>query len=400
MKDTQYDFINKALKKHSDKYDYSKVIYEKSNKHIIIICKTHGEFRQTPNKHLLYNGCKKCSMSKINENTKLTTEIFINKSKLLHNNIYDYSKTQYGKNNMDKVIIICKIHGDFLQMPNNHMRGAGCIKCSIEMQSNNIRGTTEEFIKKSKQRHGDRYDYSKSIYGKNNNQKICITCKTHGDFYQLPYSHIYGAGCPYCNGGKRYNIDEFVNRAIFLNKNQTGEALYDYSKVIYKNARTKVVIICKKHNIEFLETPDSHSKSAGCYLCKKGKQYSKSQIVWLLFLQKYYNINIQHAENGGEYNIENTKYKADGYCKETNTIYEFHGDLWHGNPKIYNDYDINPVTKNTYKELYEKTIKKELFIKSLGYNLVVIWEYDWKKINKVISKLQTIFRKHHNKIFV
>ena len=248
MKDTQSDFINKAIKKHGDKYDYSKVIYEKSNKQIVIICKTHGEFIQTPNKHLLYNGCKKCSMSKINENTKLTTEIFINKSKLLHNNTYDYSKTQYGKNNMDKVIIICKTHGDFLQMPNNHMRGAGCIKSSIETQSNNNRGTTEEFIQKSKQTHGDRYDYSKSIYGKNNNEKICITCTIHGDFYQLPNSHIYGAGCSYCNGGKKHNSDEFIDRAVLLNKDKSGYPLYDYSKVIYKNARTKVIIICKIFN--------------------------------------------------------------------------------------------------------------------------------------------------------
>jgi 3-methyladenine DNA glycosylase AlkC len=100
MKDTQSDFINKAIKKHGDKYDYSNVVYEKSNKHVIIICKIHGEFIQTPNKHLLYNGCKKCSMSKIIEKTKLTTEIFINKSKFVHNNVYDYSKTEYGKNNM------------------------------------------------------------------------------------------------------------------------------------------------------------------------------------------------------------------------------------------------------------------------------------------------------------
>jgi hypothetical protein len=82
------------------------------------------------------------------------------------------------------------------------------------------------------------------------------------------------------------------------------------------------------------------------------------------------NINIQHAENGGEYTIENSKYKVDGYCKELNTVYEFNGDLWHGNPLIYNGNDMNPVTKTTYKELYDKTIKKELFIKNLGYNLI------------------------------
>ena len=105
-----------------------------------------------------------------------------------------------------------------------------------------------------------------------------------------------------------------------------------------------------------------------------------------------YNINIQHAINGIEYTILKTNYKADGYCKETNTIYEFHGDFWHGNPKKYRSDDINKITKCTFGILYEKTMQKEKTIKELGYNLVVMWESDWNKINKSIRCLQRKFR--------
>ena len=130
----------------------------------------------------------------------------------------------------------------------------------------------------------------------------------------------------------------------------------------------------------------------GCPICYRGG-VSKSQILWLSFLEKYYNINIQHALNGGEYLIKNTKFKADGYCKKNNTIYEYHGDYWHGNPNKYKPDNINEVCNKTYKELYENTLKREKIIKSLGYNLVTIWESDWDMINKNIKKLQFNIKK-------
>jgi G:T-mismatch repair DNA endonuclease (very short patch repair protein) len=120
-----------------------------------------------------------------------------------------------------------------------------------------------------------------------------------------------------------------------------------------------------------------------------------------MFLKLYsliYNINIQHAENGGEYIISNSKYKADGYCKETNTIIEFHGDFWHGNPKIYNTNQINQVNKKTFGELYNKTIKKEDFIKEQGYNLVVIWERDFDNLINIIKNIQKKWKECKSKI--
>ena len=88
--------------------------------------------------------------------------------------------------------------------------------------------------------------------------------------------------------------------------------------------------------------------------------------------------------------------KADGFCKSNNTIYEFHGDFWHGNPKKYIDTEfINTVSKKSMKTLYEKTIKRDNRIRELGYNLVVMLELDWNNLNKAFKKLQIKFRNNH-----
>jgi hypothetical protein len=91
-------------------------------------------------------------------------------------------------------------------------------------------------------------------------------------------------------------------------------------------------------------------------------------------------IYIQHAVNEGEFVIPETRYKADGYCKETNTIYEFHGTIYHGDPRICNPNDFNYLG-NKYCDLYENTLQREAKIKELNYNLVVMWEHDYDLLN-------------------
>ena len=119
--------------------------------------------------------------------------------------------------------------------------------------------------------------------------------------------------------------------------------------------------------------------------CQTKKQYSKVALNWLNSIQLKENITIQHAENEGEFIIPNTNYKADGYCQETNTIYEFHGDYWHGNPNKFILTEINKTTKCSFGELYQKTLDKELVIINMGFNLITMWESEWNKINKNID---------------
>jgi hypothetical protein len=383
---TLEEFKENARSVHGNKFDYSKVDYIDTATKVIIICKEHGEFEQTPNNHFIQKqGCPNCGVITAHNKTRKSTEEYIKDAKLVHGDRYDYSEVNY-KSCHTNITIICKKHGKFEQEAGNHLGGANCYKCGIISQAEKRKTTLQEFIDRSNIEHNNIYDYYETIYV-NGTTKIKIICKIHGVFEQTPDSHLAGSGCCKCSrirSAKKRTLtyDEFIKKSRLVHGDK-----YDYSNVVYTYSDIPVVIVCKIHG-EFMKTPIAHYNSCrGCPKCSNNG-YSKPSILWLDFLSKLSNIDIQHAHNDGEYLIPTTKYRADGYCKENNTIYEFHGDFWHGNPKKFNPDDINEITKKTFKELYDETLIRENKIKDLGYNLVVIWEYDWKKLNRCIKILQ------------
>ena len=105
---------------------------------------------------------------------------------------------------------------------------------------------------------------------------------------------------------------------------------------------------------------------------KQSAWCSYKSMLWLKSQEQNDNIQII-----SEYKIPNTKYTADGFCIETNTIYEFHGNYWHGNPEIYDPNDTNEVANKSMGELYQKTKTREEELKQLGFNLIVIWESEF-----------------------
>jgi len=246
------DFIKKSKQIHHDKYDYSLVEYKNNKSKVKIICPKHGIFEQRPYNHLKGENCKYC----VNNNILSNNIEFINKSKNIHGDKYDYSLVEY-KNNRTKVKIICKEHGIFQQTPNSHLRGNRCPICH-----GNIKLTNDTFIKNAKNIHGDKYDYSLVEY-KNNRTKVKIICKEHGIFEQKPINHtVQKQGCPICHGNIKLTNDTFIKNA----KNIHGDK-YDYSLVEYKNSSTKIKIICKEHGI-FEQTPNCHLiKKQGCPIC-------------------------------------------------------------------------------------------------------------------------------------
>jgi hypothetical protein len=263
----------------------------------------------------------------------------------------------------------------------------------------NILKTTENFIKESQIKHINEnglplFNYTKTKYI-NAKTKVIITCSEHGDFLQTPGNHLWGYSCIKCsrkNSGssQRLTTDEFIKKAQTKNIKENGDPLWIYEKTNYINAHTPVKITCILHGI-FNQIPCNHLNGAGCPKCCQ-TNCSKSQIEWLKFISKLNDIHIIHSLNGGEFIIPNTKFKADGYCKETNTIYEYHGDYWHGNPKKFDKDKINKTTQCTFGELYKNTLEREKIIKDIGYNLVIMWETDWNKINKSIKCLQQKLR--------
>ncbi len=185
---TTKEFIEKAKLVHGDKYDYSLVNYINNINNIKIICPEHGEYEQTPNSHLNGNNCSKCS------GKYMDTKYFIEKAKKIHSDKYDYSLVNYI-NNITNIKIICQEHGAYKQLPNNHLRGANCPKCSSRFIN------TDYFINKANFIHENKYDYSLTKYS-GALEKIEIICNKHGIFNQIASVHLSGCGCPQCYESK------------------------------------------------------------------------------------------------------------------------------------------------------------------------------------------------------
>lgn len=258
MADKKAKFIEKAKNRHGDKYDYSKVEYTDSTTKVCIICKKHGEFWQTPQGHVRGQGCPKCANIKRGDTFRSDGDTFIKRATVLHDgkyiydkdsyinamtkvpilclkhgtfwmtpmnhllgqgcpkcngrglstkevielfkekhgDSYDYSKVVFTKMH-EKVCIICKEHGEFWQTPSKHLLGQGCPKCGIEKRAEEKNIGQEEFIKRCKSIYGNNYIYDETEYTKMEN-KVKIICPKHGEFWQKPYDHLHGHGCPKC----------------------------------------------------------------------------------------------------------------------------------------------------------------------------------------------------------
>lgn len=436
MTTKQEKFIEKATKIHNNKYDYSKTNYIDIKKKIDIICPIHNlTFTVTPDKHIhRKQGCPKCSS---NTGKKSTREEFIENAVNVHGNKFNYDYVVY-ENSSTKVKLFCNLHEKYFYIiPRVHLAGAiGCKYCSripyliteeefinrasekykvnnsydkyngYQIESNflcNNHGwykttpyfylhrefkdcqkckndnlyTLEKFINDANEIHNNKYDYSLTIEYTKMKDLAKIICPSHPSkiFEQTFDSHLRGSGCPNCSATIR-TYKEFIEESKnkFIN-------LYDY--IIPKNKiendivrmKEKVGFICLKHKSQFSQDAYTHLKGfIGCNKCK-GYIKSKKETEWLDSL------NIPNSCRNIEITINDYKsYNVDAFDQVTNTVYEFHGDFWHGNLNIYKYNQLNKKVGETFGLLYEATMEKEELIKSAGYNLISIWEEDFDKL--------------------
>ena len=224
---TTEEFIEKARAVHGDAYSYGRTVYVRSADKVIITCPEHGDFEQRPNDHLSSKGCAKCAaLSKILGQT-LTTGEFIEKARVAHGDRYGYERTVYV-GSQKKVTITCLDHGDFQQTPSHHLIGQGCTKCA-----GLCRPTTEEFIEKARAVHGGAYSYDRAVYV-NTRSKVVITCPVHGDFEQYPSDHTSGNGCARCGGTGRLTAEEFIEKARAVHGSRYGYERAVYARAVDK----------------------------------------------------------------------------------------------------------------------------------------------------------------------
>jgi hypothetical protein len=361
---------------------------------------------------------------------KLTNDEFIKKIKGVYGDKYNYSKVEYI-NAVTDVLMICPEHGDIYIKPkfinNRHL----CYKC------NGIVNNLDTFIYKSNNIHNSKYDYSTVEY-LNAKTKVKIICPEHGEFEQLPFSHLKGHGCPNCSNNKKLTINDFIIKSSNKHNNK-----YDYSKVKYLNNSTNVVIICPEHG-EFEQLPTHHLSGNGCPKCgqlksieplKKdtkqfileskmvhGEKYDYSLVVYTHIKDKVKIICPEHGEfeqtpdshlrGCGCPNCSNVISKSENeikdfitslnipfisndrkliypleidiYIQDHNLAIEFDGLYWHSELHKPNNYHVNKT------ELCQKQ----------GVQLIHIFEDEWLfKKDIVKSRLKNILGLTRDKIY-
>lgn len=299
---------------------------------------------------------------------------FIEKCKKVHNSKYDYSLVCY-EHSHKKIKIICPVHGIFEQTAHVHSDGSGCKKCIFEDRSKSyLKFKSIDLIEKIiLDNLNEKYKLI-SVLGMKYDSVVKLKCNIHGDIkIRLDTFLKKGTICRKCNkdllaAKQTKSTIDYINECISVHGNR-----YDYSKTLYTGALKKSIFICKKHG-NFKQQAGSHLKGAGCPKCRH--RISKSASNWI---KSFNNKNIIQEEY-----IEG-KF-VDGFDPTTNTIYEFYGDYWHGNPDIFNSDEYNKRTKCTMGELYQKTINRSIFLKSKGFNLIEIWENDFKEKSRSSSR--------------
>lgn len=218
---------------------------------------------------------------------KLTTGEFIEKAIAKHGDTYDYSEINYV-NSRTKITIVCFIHGDFDQLPTNHLSGQNCPKCGEIARSKSQTKNTDWFLEKAEKVHGNRYDYGKVNYV-HSQTKVIITCQIHSDFEQIPADHLRGYGCKQCANevsGLEFTTENFIKKAQFIHKNEDNTPKFDYNECKYRGSKEKVCIICPIHG-EFWQQASDHLNGNGCNQCRLNRSSENKRIINKKELREY-----------------------------------------------------------------------------------------------------------------
>lgn len=431
-------FLASARDMHGERFQYDRTSWSNADEHVRIQCSAHGWFKQIARNHIRVNGEKFGGCWECREQD--AWQSFIAMAHRIHGQQFTYYRKSW-RGTKSKMLIGCPRHGQFEQIPRDHLRMAGCRHCSAIKRGNDISLDEAELIKRFRQVHGDRYGYDQLNYTVARG-KVDISCGEHGNFSQLVWSHQRGDECPRCSGRHRWSTREFIenSRRIhgkkftyrrtkyigslsdvtitckihgdfvtqasrhitkkhgcaqcsptsrkslehFLSKarERFGDR-YDYSLVEYVNGQTPVRIGCRSHGI-FEQPPKWHLKNAvGCQECSYN--VSRKETAWLDSLNLPATTKRQaKVRLGGRMR------NVDALNPISGDVYEFWGSWWHGDPRLFAAEDIHPKVKKTYGELYAETQHKRKLIKAAGYKLVEIWEHEYDTMGQQPPKAKKL----------
>lgn len=221
----------------------------------------------------------------------------------------------------------------------------------------------------------------------------CVVCGCSWSALVLSRAvKIKPSGCPVCGKekqGRSYVRTKVIEGGSLAVTRPNLMEEWDYTKNcslrpegLTRGSTEKVWWLCKKCEYSWKAVINNRSREtnpSGCPVCNDSLVSKVSQ-KWLDDL----NIpDIKGETREVRIDIGGAFYKVDGYNPKTNTVYEFLGDFWHGNPEKFDPEDINPVNKKLFGELHRKTMERIDLFKENGYNVVYIWEKDFSSITKV-----------------
>lgn len=359
---TQEEAIKKFKEVHGDRYSYEYVNFVNTKTKVVIVCSEHGRFEQRPFNHSNGEGCPECG--KKTGRSRKTTEQFIKEAREVHGDRYDYSKVDYVAANLP-VTITCKIHGDFEQIANTHLKGSNCIRCSYDDRGSERRLAPKEVEDRVREKLPINITLESMTNYKNNTSSIELRCSKHGTF-NIPFTQIMASDdvCPKCSNTSKI-LKSRKSQSQFLKEAQEihGDK-YDYSKTNYTTAHSKVIITCKIHG-DFEQVANEHRRGQGCPKC--GSSFSKAEQSITEFI---YSLGVSAQVRRRD--ILKSGKEIDIFVPEFNLGIEHNGLIWHS--------DKFGVKKETHLNKTEEAIVQ-------GIDLFHVFEDEWENKSHIIKSM-------------
>lgn len=364
--------LQEFKQKHGDEYAYdmiSEMAYKNESTKIPIVCKKHGVFWQRASAHLHGKRCPLCAIEENTNKSRLSRSEVIKRMAAVHHNFYDYSKFVY-KRMHDKGIIICPIHGEFLQAAHEHIEGAECPKCSKK-----AKWTTESFLDAAHKKFGNKFKYIGKV--SRAKSRIKVICPKHGAFISTASNHLATKfGCAQCafekNGeAQTHSWQMFVNKA----KAKWG-GTYDYSLIneqTYTNTKEKVPIKCPKHGV-FLQTPNNHLNGVGCPRCLRSLGEERVELFLKAANEAYV---MQHKLLNTNKLCGNKYFRLDFFLPDKNIAIEYNGQQHYT--------EVLPFVKaRSFKQQQARDESLRMQCKVCGIKLIEISYNDFENIEKIL----------------
>lgn len=329
-------------------------------------CNTCGfEWKSIVHNRSKGKGCPSCNNRVVTDNNRLS-KIFPNIAKEWDPN-NKITPDDYTAGSNKTVNWICSKCGHkWKARIVDRVNGRGCLSCAgqIVNNSNRLSTLTPKSILD--------WDYKKNIkrpenYTFKSNKHVWWKCSQCDFKWKGSVASYSISGCRKCSGYVPNKTND-ISSNTFLMEFFNGED----PSLIHRGSGKDVSWKCKKCGYVWEMSPHTFSGYRGCPKCDSGSRVSKMALMWILEID-------EDAIPEQRILVDDKYIYVDGYNYDTGTIYEFFGDYWHGNPKVYNGNEINQTNKIRFGTLYDKTKTRVDRIRKNGYNIVYIWEKEWKE---------------------